>query len=320
MEQIKKVDEQKRDRRITNLSITRKLIMLLQSEAPKLNKNTSEVLEIVGNKSCINEVLDLAHSEAAEKLDVLEEVVKLSETLHDLNLEQYISGLEKPEVPQEYSFKEVNDVLAHFKKLLASREAKGNILSYKLRELTDVALVLEGYERAINGTLNNKLYKILVDYGTLAVKSKLLDACGFPAEEVSNIRISKGEFTFTDDRTGKVYTVPVEKSGGPGVKGYAHKVMSSISKWNQLSSKANNTGDTYDGERNADLVSGCDMLKAFTLMDFYLDDNGKFAPASGMLQVKAEVRKYDKAKQKEERERAKVKALEAPKSQKTSKK
>lgn len=323
MNELKNADEkQKRqDRRITNLSITKKLIMLLESGvAPIIPKNTSEVLVIAKNKSCINEILNMCNNKAAGELDLLEEVVTLSETLHDLNLEKHISGLAKIETPVEYSLEEVKDTLAHFNSLLSSREAKGNILSYKLREVTDVALVLEGYERAINGTLNNSLYKILVDYGTSAVKAKLLDACGFPAEEVSNVKISKGEFVFTDDKTGKIYTVPVEKSGSFGVKGYAHKVLNSISKWNQLASKANNTGDTYDGKRNADLLDGCDMLKAFTLMDFYLDDNGKFAPASGMYDVKAAVKKYDKAKQREEKAKAKAKILEEKKNQSAGKK
>jgi len=295
------------DKRITNLSITKKFVMLLQCEAPKLNKNTREILVIAKDKSCVNDVLSIMNSDAAEKLDLLEEIVIVSETLHDLNLEKYISGLAKSTAPTQYSIEEVKDLIDHFNDLLSSREAKGNILSYKLRELTDVALVLEGYERAINGSLNNKLYKILVDYGNPLVKAKLLDACGFPAEEVSSVRISKGEFMFTDDSTGKVYTVPVEKSSVLGLKGYVNKVMTSLSRWNQASSKANNTGDTYDGERNAELIAGCNMLKAFTLMDCYLDDNGKFAPASSMSEVKSKIRKYDKAKSKEEK--ARVKAL-----------
>lgn len=313
---IKPVD--KKETRITNLSITTKLLMLLKSEAPSLKKNTTEVLEIAKSKSRVKDVMDFYASEAAADLDIIEEIVDLSEELHDLNLEQYVSGLEKPAKPERYTLKEVKDTLARFKKLLSTREAKGNILSYQLRELTEVALTLEGYERVVNGTLNNGLYKVLASYGTLALKAKLLDACSFPVEEVEGIRLGKGEFTFTDSKNGKVYPVPVEKSGGPGVKGYAHKLMTAVNSWNKLSSKANNTGDTYDGRRNDDLLRGCDMLKAFTLMDFYLDDHGKFAPASSMFSVSSTVRKYDRDLAKAEK--AKVKALEAPKNEPTGKK
>ena len=312
---IKPVESQE-NKKITNLSITRKFFMLLKGEPPVLNKKTSEVLVIVGNKSCVNDVLDITNSTVAEKLDLLEETVTLSETLHDLHLEKYVSGLGRVEAPQpeEYTIRDVKKTIAYFNQLLDSREAKGNILSYKLREITDVALALEAYERSINGMLNNKLYKILVDYGTPLVKAKLLDACGFPAEEVSGVRISKGEFTFTDDSTGKVYTVPVEKGSAFGVKGYVHKLLNAIGKWNLASSKANNTGDSYDGERNENLLNGCNMLKAFTLMDCYLDEHGKFAPASSMFEVKSKVRKYEKAQIKAEK--AKVKALKQQKQKK----
>ena len=307
-------------KRITNLTITTKLLMLLKSEAPTLKKNTTQVLEIAKGKSCVKDAMDYYGCTAASDLDIIERIVNLSEELHDLNLEQYVSGIARPAKPETYNLEEVDATLARFKKLLATKEAKGNILSYELRELTDVALVLEGYERAVNGTLNNGLYKILASYGTLALKAKLLDACKFPVREIEGVKIMKGEFAFEDERTGKVYTVPVEKAGGLGVTGYAHKLMSAINGWNKLSSKANNTGDTYDGRRNDDLLNGCDMLKAFTLMDFYLDKNGKFAPASSMFSVSSTVRKYDRDLARAEKEKAKVKTLEAPKTEKTGKK
>ena len=312
---IKPVESQE-NKKITNLSITRKFFMLLKGEAPVLNKKTSEVLTIVGNKSRINDVLKVTDTNVAEKLDLLEETVTLSETLHDLHLEKYVSGAGRIEAPhpEEYTIRDVKKTIAYFNQLLDSREAKGNILSYKLREITDVALVLEAYERSINGVLNNKLYKILVDYGTPLVKAKLLDACEFPAEEVLGVRINKGEFTFTDDSTGKVYTVPVEKGSAFGVKGYAYKVLRSIGEWNLASSKANNTGDSYDGERNENLLNGCHMLKAFTLMDCYLDEHGKFAPASSMFEVKSKIRKYEREQIKAEK--AKVKALKQQKQKK----
>jgi L-serine dehydratase len=89
-----------------------------------------------------------------------------------LNLEQYISGIARPAKPETYNLEEVDATLARFKKLLATKEAKGNILSYELRELTDVALVLEGYERAVNGTLNNGLYTDGILPGGLKVNRK----------------------------------------------------------------------------------------------------------------------------------------------------
>ena len=65
----------------------------------------------------------------------------------------------------------------------------------------------------------------------------------------------------------------------------------------------------YDGERNENLLNGCNMLKAFTLMDCYLDEHGNFAPASSMFEVKSKVRRYDREIAKAEK--AKVKACKA---------
>ena len=108
---IKPVEGQE-NKKITNLSITRKFFMLLKGEAPVLPKRTSEVLVIVGNKSCVNDVLAVTNSEAADKLDLLEEVVTLSETLHDLHLEKYVSGLGRVEAPEEYSIRDVKKTIA----------------------------------------------------------------------------------------------------------------------------------------------------------------------------------------------------------------
>lgn len=309
---VKKVEKKK----ITNLSFTKKIEMLLKNEAPILCQNTSEVLAIVGRNSCIKEVLDITgQKDVIEQLDLLEDIVILSDELHDLHLEQYVGDLEKLDAPtpDEYTLEEIQRLVDYFKKILSSREAKGKILSYELRGLTELALGLEAYERSINGTLNNSLYKILVNYGTPLVKAKLIDACGFETQEVKDVKfdVDLDNLMFTDNNTGKVYTVPVEKAGHFGVKGYISKVIKAIGKWNTASLKANSTGDSYDEERNAALLEGCDMLKAFTLMDCYLDNHGKIAPASSMFDVESKITKYERQQAK----KAKQKSLQKTKNQ-----
>jgi len=304
-EKNKNAQQQKEKKMVTNLSICKQIVMLFEKGAPKINEELSKVLQISQDRSCINDILRMYDSHSVINLEAIEELVNLSETIHGLNLEQHTHDMPKLDKPEEFTIAEVNKIVAKYQRLIESREAKGNILSFKLREIDEIAQVLESYERAINGKLNNQIYNYLVEYGTLALKAKLLDVCKFPTKEVSGIKINSDNFIFTDPKNGKEYTVPVEKGGSFGVKGYGYKLIDSISNWRKLGAKANNTGDTYNGERNVEFLSGCDMIKAFTLMDFYFDDHGKFAPAESMSDVKKTVRRYEKNLKKAQKVRKK---------------
>lgn len=264
------------------------LYLNIDNQTPKFTQTTTTIVNSVESASVID---DIIADETIADLDELAVKVDLSEQLHDLNLEQYIGGLDKLEMPESYTIEGVSTMIDTFNTLLENEKVKNGVLSKEDREFTKLALTLEAYERAVNGSLTNDAYKTLVNYGIPVVKGKVLDACGFEASEVSNLKIGSGAksyvITFDDPTTGKTYNVEAAKGNAFTSKGYVSEVIGDIYDWQSKSSKAQDTGTSYDGERNKDILEGINTLKAITLMDCTITNNGKVEVTSSMKEVRA---------------------------------
>ena len=264
------------------------LYLNIDNQTPKFTQTTTTIVNSVESASVIDDIIS---EETIADLDELAVKVELSEQLHDLNLEQYISGLDKLEMPETYTIDGVSATIDAFNVLLENEKVKNGVLSKEDREFTQLALVLEAYERAVNGSLTNEAYQTLVNYGIPVVKGKVLDACGFEASEVANLRIGSGAksyvITFNDPQTGKTYNVVAEKGNAFTSKGYVSEVIGDIYNWQSKSSKAQDTGTSYDGERNKDILEGINTLKSITLMDCTITNKGKIEVTSTMKEVRA---------------------------------
>lgn len=265
------------------------LYLNIDNQTPKFTQTTTTIVNSVESASVIDDIIS---EETIADLDELAVKVELSEQLHDLNLEQYIGGLTKLEMPDSYTVEGVSTMIEEFKELAKNKKVQNSVLSQEDREFTRLALSLEAYERAVNGTLTNEAYQTLVNYGIPVIKGKVLDACGFEAEEVANLRIGSGSkayvITFLDPQTGKTYNVEAEKGNAFTSKGYVSTVIGNIYNWQDKASKAQDTGTSYDGERNADILSGINTLKTITLMDCSITNKGKIEVASTMKEVRAQ--------------------------------
>lgn len=260
----------------------------VDNQTPNFTQSATTIVNSVESASVIDDVISEA---TIADLDELSAKVELSEKLHNLELENYIGGLAKLEMPESYTVEEVTDMIEVFNALREEEKVKNGVLSSEDRKFTQLALTLEAYERKVNGSLTNDAYKTLVNYGIPAVKSKVLDACGFDASEVSSLRIGSGNkayvVTFNDPKTGKEYNVEAEKGNNFTSKGYVSEVISQIYDWQTKAQQAQDTGTSYDGRRNEDILEGINSLKALTLMDCTITNKGKIEVTSTMSEVKA---------------------------------
>ena len=265
------------------------------NRTPDINISTGEVITMVSENSVVDEVIGQT---TIDELDQVSAKVELSERLHNLNLQKYIGDLVKLDVPETYSVDNVNAMIDSFEVLAENNKVKNEVLSKESREFTELALLLEAYERCVNGSLSNDAYKALVAYAIPEVKAEVADACGFDASDVAHMKIGAGEksyvITFTDPKTGKEYNVKAAKSNPFSSTGYVYDVIDSIYNWQDSSKKANDTGNTYDAERNNDIKKGVDMLKTLTIMDCEITDKGVIKTTTPMSTVKDKVKEFGK--------------------------
>ena len=97
----------------------------------------------------------------------------------------------------------------------------------------------------------------------------------------------------TDKETGKIYYIEPVKSSLFHSKGYMHDVIDQIYYWQDCSKLANNNGDTYNGERNNDILEGIKLLKVASLAECELTDDGKLKVNTTMKDIKDKVKKIE---------------------------
>ena len=263
----------------------------INNNTPHFNVTTGQILEAKADTTTLDEIIEMKDYTAVTDLDEVVEIVELSERLHDLDLENVTEGLNKYEMPQTYDIDEVNGLIDRYNAYLENEKVENGVLCREDREFTQLALILEAYERSVNNSLNNDIYYELSNYGILCVKSKVLDACFFAPEEVDNMRIGSGRnayiIAFNDTQTGKCYNVTAYQGTEFSTAGYVHETIDAIYDW-QTKANATNAEPTisYDGERNSDIIEGVNMLRALTIMDCQITNNGQIKVTTPMSEVR----------------------------------
>lgn len=279
----------------------------IDNNTPHFNLSTGQVLAAKADTTTLDNVIEMKDATAAVDLDEVVEIVELSERLHNLNLDTITEGLytlpqegihdqgNVLEIPTSYDIDEVNNLIDQFEELGKHEKVQNGVLSQEDREYTKLALVLKGYEFCVNNSLSNDAYHELANYGILCVKSKVLDACFFAPEEVSNMKIGSGSsaylITFDDTNTGKCYKVEAYKGSAFTSNGYVYDTIDAIYNWQGKANSSEELGMTYNGERNKDIIEGVNMLKTLTVMDCEITNKGQIKVTTSMK----EVRDYVKA-------------------------
>ena len=279
----------------------------IDNNTPHFNLSTGQVLAAKADTTTLDNVIEMKDATAADDLDEVVEIVELSERLHNLNLDTITEGLytlpqegihdqgNVLEIPTSYDIDEVNNLIDQFEELGKHEKVQNGVLSQEDREYTKLALVLKGYEFCVNNSLSNDAYHELANYGILCVKSKVLDACFFAPEEVSNMKIGSGSsaylITFDDTNTGKCYKVEAYKGSAFTSNGYVYDTIDAIYNWQDKANSSEELGMTYNGERNKDIIEGVNMLKTLTVMDCEITNKGQIKVTTSMK----EVRDYVKA-------------------------
>ena len=279
----------------------------IDNNTPHFNLSTGQVLAAKADTTTLDNVIEMKDATAAVDLDEVVEIVELSERLHNLNLDTITEGLytlpqegihdqgNVLEIPTSYDIDEVNNLIDQFEELGKHEKVQNGVLSQEDREYTKLALVLKGYEFCVNNSLSNDAYHELANYGILCVKSKVLDACFFAPEEVSNMKIGSGSsaylITFDDTNTGKCYKVEAYKGSAFTSNGYVYDTIDAIYNWQDKANSSEELGMTYNGERNKDIIEGVNMLKTLTVMDCEITNKGQIKVTTSMK----EVRDYVKA-------------------------
>ena len=279
----------------------------IDNNTPHFNLSTGQVLAAKADTTTLDNVIEMKDATAAVDLDEVVEIVELSERLHNLNLDTITEGLytlpqegihdqgNVLEIPTSYDIDEVNNLIDQFEELGKHEKVQNGVLSQEDREYTKLALVLKGYEFCVNNSLSNDAYHELANYGILCVKSKVLDACFFAPEEVSNMKIGSGSsaylITFDDTNTGKCYKVEAYKGSAFTSNGYVYDTIDAIYNWQGKANSSEELGMAYNGERNKDIIEGVNMLKTLTVMDCEITNKGQIKVTTSMK----EVRDYVKA-------------------------
>lgn len=266
----------------------------MDNKTPNFTVPAHQIVSSISDSTVFDEAIEIVNAEAIDELDSLGEIVELSERLHSLDLNKKIGNLAHYEMPSEFSVDDVNALIDQYQELAQQENVKNGVLSEEDREFTKLTLTLEAYERSVNGTLSNDAYQTLVNYGIPCVKSKVLDACGFAAGEISNMRIGAGNnsylITFNDTETDKEYIIKAHDSNPFSSTGYVHDVIESIYDWQTKSANQTDTGTSYDGKRNDDIKKGINSLKTLTLMNCEIDKNGEIKVTSKMEEVREKVK------------------------------
>jgi len=287
----------------------------IDNNTPHFNVSSKQILTAKADTTTLDNVIEMKDVTAATDLDEVIEIVELSERLHSLDLATVTKGLYTLEfsssqegihdseeqivklksnileMPESYNIDDVNALIDRYEELRKNKKVQNSVLSQEDREFTQLALILEAYERSVNASLSNDVYYDLSSYGILCVKAKVLDACVFAPEEIDNMKIGSGNtayvINFYDKTTGKCYSVEAYKGSEFSTAGYVYKTIDSIYNWQtKITAEKDDTCTLYDGKRNKDIIEGVNMLKALTIMDCEVTNKGQIKVTTPMSEVR----------------------------------
>lgn len=242
----------------------------LQSKLPVVwsNDTTTSVVQMYSGITILDETVESYNNangvDLLQEIDNIEEIIDLSEELHDLDLAEIVNGLEVPEVTDyNFSVEEVKKRIEIFKDY-QSRGINGTTLSSESEDYLRLALQLCLDEKIVNNKIQGSCYNDIFQLGLRTIKTKVADACDFDPSSIDNMiltRNSKGDniILYTGE-TGNEYTLHFEKhaldffTSGNFVSDYAEDLFT----WQGLSLVPSTN---YDGEKNEGLRDAIDTTK-----------------------------------------------------------
>ena len=242
----------------------------LQSESPVVwsNDTTTSVVQMYSGITILDEAVESYNNangvDLLQRIDNIEEIIDLSEELHDLDLAEIVNGLEVPEVTDyNFSTEEVKKRIEELKDY-QRRWINGTTLSKESEDYLRLAMDLYRDEQRVNYSIQGPCYNDIFQLGLRTIKAKVANACDFGPSSIDNMiltRNSKGDniILYTGE-TGNEYTLHFEKhaldflTSGNFVSSYAENLFT----WQGLSLEPSTN---YDGEKNEGLKDAINTTK-----------------------------------------------------------
>lgn len=243
---------------------------VLQSNLPTAwsSDTTTSVVQMYSGITILDETVESYNNangvDLLQRIDNIEEIIDLSEELHDLDLAKIVNGLEVPEVTDyNFSIEEVKKRIEELKDY-QRRGINGTTLSNESEAYLRSAIQLYQDEQRVNYSIQGSCYNYVFQLGLRTIKSKVADACDFDPSSIDNMiltRNSKGDniILYTGE-TGNQYTLHFEKhaldilTSGNFVSDYAEDLFT----WQGLSLVPSTN---YDGGKNEGLKNAIDTTK-----------------------------------------------------------
>lgn len=275
-----------------------------KKRVPTVDVETTSLVNIIKNISSLDDVLANTDACADSNIDWLDDLVKLSNRLHQLDLKKRSAGLDKYANPYEFDINVIAAFADEFEELLANPNITKGILNPEYMRYNVLVSILESSERAVNISLNNSVYDILANYGEALIKSKVLDAYELDYKDVDNIRIGKkdektGNYSiyFVNKKTLKEKTVLVENSNISPMN-YLYNTLENINKWREKARLDEEPQEEYISSKNKEINESINMLKLLTLVECQIKNGDRIAVTTKMKTLEtliemAEETEYD---------------------------
>ncbi len=257
---------------------------------------TSKIVDDISDETTLDDIIEMEDSHIIQNIDELEQIVDLSDKLSALELTKYTKGLNEYHLNTNFSLDEVNILIDEFKEKVKNTKVQNNVLSNEDRDFTKLALTLEAYQKSVDKELSNQSYQVLLDYAIPCIKSKVIDACGFDARDVDSVEIGgikddKRCFSFTDQETGKKYSLIIDNHSGERAHyQYLDKVLTSIDNWTEKVSLSDKEQGVYDQERNSEIKEGIKQLKTLTLLDCRVTNDSHIEVSTSLPDVRGKIK------------------------------
>lgn len=245
---------------------------VLQSELPVewSNDTTTSVVHMYSGITVLDEAVESYNNangvDLLQKVDNIEEIINLSEELHDLDLAEIVNGLEVPEVTDyNFSIEEVKKGIEELKDY-QSRGINGTTLSNESEDYLRLALQLFLDEEEVNYRIQGSCYSDIFQLGLRTIKSKVADACDFDPSSIDNMKLTSdatGDYIIIyKGETGREYVLHFEDhaldflTSGNFVADYADDLFT----WQGVSFEPSTN---YDEEKNKELRDAINTTKTF---------------------------------------------------------
>lgn len=257
---------------------------VLQSELPEVwsHDTTTGVVQLYSGRTVLDESVESYNStngvDLLQRIDDIEEVIDLSEELHDLDLEEIVNGLDIPSIiDYNFSIEEVEERIERLKEY-HRRGINGTNLSSESEDYLRLAIQLYQDEQRVNYSIQGTCYDDIFQLGLRVIKSKVADACDFGPSSIDNMTLTRNangdNIILYTGETGREYTLHFERhafdflTSGNFVTDYVDNLFI----WQSLSFEPSTN---YDGEKNERLKNAINTTKTLIRSECTITSNNE---------------------------------------------